>query len=282
MSQNLTANSIRQMPQVTSPYLLDVKISQLAANRLNQTTHTFANPQLRWIKLTMLTVLCRNRKFKSLRLKQFSLERLRNIRPVAQKQASITIGQLPNHTNVMNVGRGKVEGLDHADRVDLHMKLKTIKGLLAQFFAIVSYALKELGAFGSSKSTNTDREAVKYDNGISESFGYMLEQALLDRPQLGSLASETDSTTELWEVMPVKPFEESKDGFVLVQAEGFAYDFHGKYFAVSQLWHWTSSSKHSWLEEFFHKIISFAEYIYDKIIQVHFFALYSQWNRNLF
>ena len=151
MSQNLTANSIRQMPQVTSPYLLDVKISELTANRLDQTTHAFANPQLRWIKLTMLAVLCRNRKLKSLRLKQFGLERFRNIRPVTQKQASVTFGQFPNHTNVMNVGRGKVKGLDHADRVDLHMKLKTIKGLVAQFFAIVGYALKELGAFGFDK-----------------------------------------------------------------------------------------------------------------------------------
>jgi len=282
MSQNLTANSIRQMPQVTSPYLLDVKISQLTANRLNQTTHAFANPQLCWIKLTVLAVFCWNGKLKSLRLKQFGLQRLRNIRPVTQKQASVTIGQLPNHTNVMNVGRGKVKGLDHADRINLDMKLKTIKGLLAQFFAIVSYALKELGAFGSSKSTNTDREAVKYDNGISESFGYMLEQALLDRPQLGSLTSESDPASEVWEVMPVKPFEEFKDGFVLVQAEDFAHGFHGKYFAVNQLWHWASSSKHSWMEGFFHKIISFAEYIYDKIVQVHFFALYSQWNGIVF
>lgn len=282
MSQNLTANSIRQMPQVTSPYLLDVKISELTANRLNQTTHAFANPQLCWIKLTVLAVLCWNGKLKSLRLKKFGLERLRNIRPVAQKQASVTFGQFPNHTNVMNIGWGKVKGLDHADRVDLHMKLKTIKGLLAQFFAIVGYALKEFGAFGSSESTNTNREAVKYDNGVCELFGYMLEQALLDRPQLGGLTNKTDSTTELWEVMPVKPFEEFKDGFVLVQAEDFAYGFHGKYFAVNQLWHWASSSKHSWLEESFHKIISFAEYIYDKIVQVHFFALYSQWNPNLF
>lgn len=186
MSQNLTANSIRQMPQVTSPYLLDVKISELTANRLNQTTHAFANPQLCWIKLTVLAVLCWNGKLKSLRLKKFGLERLRNIRPVAQKQASVTFGQFPNHTNVMNIGWGKVKGLDHADRVDLHMKLKTIKGLLAQFFAIVGYALKEFGAFGSSESTNTNREAVKYDNGVCELFGYMLEQALLDRPQQGN------------------------------------------------------------------------------------------------
>ena len=41
-------------------------------------------------------------------------------------------------------------------------------------------------------------------------------------------------------------------------------------------------SKGSLWKEFFHKIISFAEDIYDKIIKVHFFALHGQWNINLF
>lgn len=223
----------------------------------------------------MLAILCRSRKLKSLRLKQFGLERFRKIGPVTQKQASVTIGQFSNHTNVMNVGRGKVKGLDHADRVDLDMKLKTIKGLIAQFFAIVGYALKQLRAFGSDESANMNREAVKHDNGISESLGYVLEQVLLDRPQLCGLTSESNSPTQFWEVMSVKSFEEFKDGFVGVKAEDFAYDFHGKYFAVRQLRHWASSSKHSWLEEIFHKIISFAEDIYDKIIEVHFCSPWS-------
>ena len=35
-------------------------------------------------------------------------------------------------------------------------------------------------------------------------------------------------------------------------------------------------------KEFLHKIISFTEDIYDRIIKVHFFALHGQWNNSFF
>jgi hypothetical protein len=271
MSQNFAADAIRQMPQVTSPYFPDMKIiGKLVANRLDQTTYAFAKPQLLWIELSSPPILCGHRKLKSLRLKKFRFEWLRKICPVTQKKAGVTIGQFPNHVNVMDVRGGKVKGLNHADRVDLHMKLKTVKGVIAELFAIVGYSLKELGALGSGESANSDGEAVKHDSGISESFGYVLEQPLLGCPQLCGLTSESNSATEVWEVMPVEPFEESEDGFVGLKAEDFTYDFHCKYFAVSQLRQWASRSNHSWFKAFFHKIISFAEDIYDKIIKVHF------------
>jgi hypothetical protein len=182
----------------------------------------------------------------------------------------------------MYVGGGKVKRLNHTDGVDLHMKLETIKGLIAKLFAVTGYALKEFRAFGSGESANRDWEAVQHDNGISESFGYVFEEPLLDGPQFCRLTSERNPAAELWEVMSVKSFEEFKDGFVGVQAEEFADDFDGKYFAVGELRQWASSSKGSLWKEFLHKIISFTEDIYDKIIKVHFFALHGQWNNSFF
>jgi hypothetical protein len=281
MSQNLATNPIRQMPQVTGPDLLHMKtIDKLVANSLDQTTYTLAKPQLLWTKLTGLAVLGRHGKLKSLKLKKFRLEWFRKIRPVSQKQPGVASGQFPKHVNVMYVGGGKVKRLNHTDGVDLHMKLETIKGLIAKLFAVTGYALKEFRAFGSGESANRDREAVQHDNGISESFGYVFEEPLLDGPQFCRLTSERNSAAELWEVMAVKSFEEFKDGFVGVQAEEFTDDFDGKYFAVGQLWQWASSSKGSLWKEFLHKIISFTQDIYDKIIKVHFFALHGQWNNS--
>lgn len=283
MSQNLTANPIRQMPQVTSPDLLRMKIiEKLIANCLNQTANPFAKPQLLWIQLRRLSILGRNRKLKSLMLKKLLLKWLRKISSIGQKQTSVTFGQFLNHTNVMDIRGGKVKGLNHTDRVNLHMKPETIKGLIAKLFAIVGYALKEFRASGSGEPANIHWEAVKYQDCVSESFGDVSEQPLLDHPELCRLPSESNSATELWEVMPVRPFEKSKDFFVGIEAEHFADDFHCKYFTVSHLWHWTSASECSFWEIFFHKIISFAEDIYDKIIKVHFFALHGQWNSNLF
>jgi len=283
MSQNLTADSISQMPQVTSPYLLYLKIiHKLVANGLDQATYTFAKPQLLWTKLSRLAVFSGHRELKSLRLKQFRFEQLRKISPVAQEQATVAIGQFADHVNVMDVGSGEVKRLNHADRVDLYVKPETIKGLISKLFAIAGYALKEFRASGSGESANRHREAVKDDNSVSESLGYVFEQPLLDRPELCGLTSEGNSASELWEVMLVKPFEELKDGFVGLKAKDFADDFHCKYFAVGQLRQWASPSKRSWPEEFFHKIISFAEDIYDKIIKVHFFALHGQRNNNGF
>ena len=122
MSQNFTTNSICQVPQVTSPYLLDVKfVTKLAANRLDQTTYTFAKPQLLWTKLSRLAILGWHRKLKSFRLKKFGFEWLREISSVSQKKTPVIAGQFPNHVDVVDVGGGQVKGLDHADRVDLHM-----------------------------------------------------------------------------------------------------------------------------------------------------------------
>jgi len=233
MSQNLATNPIRQMPQVAGPHLLHMKIiDKLVANGLDQTAYTFAKPQLLWTKLTGPAVLGRYGKLKSLKLKKFRFEWFRKIRPVSQQQPGVTSGQFPNHVNVMHVGGGKVKRLNHADGIDLHMKLKTIKGLIAKLFAIAGYTLKEFRAFGSGKSTNRHREAVQYDHGIPESFGYVFEQPLFDRPQFCRLTSERNPAAELWEIMSVKSFEEFKDGFVGVQAEEFADNFDGKYFAV--------------------------------------------------
>lgn len=112
MSQNFAANAIRQMPQVASRYLLDMKIiGKLVANRLDQTTYAFAKPQLLWIKLSSPPILGRHRKLKSLRLKKFRFQWLRKICPVTQKQAGVTIVQFPNHVNVMDVrgGNGKTK-----------------------------------------------------------------------------------------------------------------------------------------------------------------------------
>jgi len=96
------------------------------------------------------------------------------------------------------------------------------------------------------------------------------------------LADETDSTTELGEVMAVEVFEKFEDVFVGVETEDFADNFHCKYFTVSHLWRWASASQCSFGEKFFHKIISFTKDIYDKIIKVHFLALHDQWNYSFF
>lgn len=133
MSQNLTANSVRQMPQVTSPDLLHMKIiDKLIANCFDQTANPFAKPQLLWTQVRRLSILGRNRKLKSLILKKLLLKWLRKISSIGQKQTSVTFSQFPNHTDVMDVGGSKVKGPNHADRVNLYMEPKTIKGLIAE------------------------------------------------------------------------------------------------------------------------------------------------------
>ncbi len=69
MSRNLPANSIHQISHVTRLYLLHMKIiDNLVADCLDQTMYMLTKPQLLWIKLSRATVLCRNRKLKSLKL----------------------------------------------------------------------------------------------------------------------------------------------------------------------------------------------------------------------
>ena len=70
--------------------------------------------------------------------------------------------------------------------------------------------------------------------------------------------------------MAVESFKELENGFVGLLAEQLADDFHGKYFAVSQLRQWPSFSQGPFWKGFFHKIVYFAEDLYDKIIEVHF------------
>ena len=282
MSQNLATNSIRQMPQVTSPNLLHMKIiDQLIANRLDQTTYAFTRLQLLWPKLRWLAVLRGNRKLKFLFFKKLLLQWLRKIGSIGQKQTSIPVSHFLNHVDVMDIGRGKLKRLNHTDRVDLHMEPKTVKGLVAQFFAIASYPLKKFRAPGSDELAHMDRKAVKNDNSILEWFGHILEQLLFDRPELRRLASEAHSATEIWEVIRVESLEEFEDSFVRFKAEDFADKFHCKYFAVSQLGHRSSLSECSLRKTFFHKIISFTEEIYDKISKIHFFALHGQRNISL-
>lgn len=69
MSQNLTANSIRQMPQVTSPDLLHMKIiDKLIANCLDQTANLFALHG-QWISNLFLVPSARGHFFVSIGLK---------------------------------------------------------------------------------------------------------------------------------------------------------------------------------------------------------------------
>ena len=70
--------------------------------------------------------------------------------------------------------------------------------------------------------------------------------------------------------MTIESFKELEDSLFGFQTEALTYDFHRKYFAVSQLRKWVAFSQSSWVKEFFHKIISFTEDTYDKIIKVHF------------
>jgi hypothetical protein len=271
MSQNLATYSISQMPHIAGPYLFNMKtLNKLAANSLNQSANPFTEPQLRNIKLSRLAILGWNREHKSLSLKKFLLERLRQISPVCQKQPAITAGQFADHFDVMDICRCKIEGLNHTNRVDFYMEPKTIKSLAAEFFAIAGLAFKKLATSRPGESAYRYWKAVKDHNCIGESFGNVLKQSLLDLPQVGCVTDKADATSEPREVVAVESFEELEDGLFGVQAEAFTYDFHRKYFAIRQLWQRSAFSKGSWWKEFFHKIISFTEDIYDKIIKVHF------------
>lgn len=63
----------------------------------------------------------------------------------------------------MNVGGGKLKGLNHPDRVDLHIKPKTVKGLITKLFTIIGCTLKDFRTSGPGKSAYMNQEAIKYD-----------------------------------------------------------------------------------------------------------------------
>ena len=89
------------------------------------------------------------------------------------------------------------------------------------------------------------------------------------------MSYEADSVSQGWKIVVVEILEESEDVFVGVKTGYFADNFYCKYFTVSQLRQRSSGS--GW-KIIFHKIIIFAEDIYDKIIKIHFLALRGQWN----
>jgi hypothetical protein len=246
MSQNLTTrqgegpcrsttDATGQMPKVTSPYLFNLNlktISKLTANSLNQSANPFTDPKLTLVKFTWLTILGGHRKLKALINKNFLPQGLGKISSVAQKQTSITAGQLSNHMQVMDIGWGQIERLNHAHRVDFHMKLETIKSLIAQQLAISCGALKKLAAFGPDKSAYRYGQAVQDQNVIGKLLGYVLEQFQLNRPQVSCLANKANPASKSWKVMSIESFEKIEDSLVFFQAQEFSDNFHGKYFVT--------------------------------------------------
>ena len=283
MSQNLTTYPIGQMPQVTSPDLLYIKIMrQLAAYTFDRATESFAFTKLIRRKLCRLAIFRWHRKLKSLLFKKLPMKRLRQVSSITQQYAYITFGQFSKHTNVVNICGGQIECLNHTQRVDFDVQAKSIKGLISKLFAVSCNAFEELAEPRSGKSTDMDREAIYNGNDISKSLCYVFDESFLNLPEICRVAGETNSTGELREVVSVEVPKESEDVFVGVETKNFADDFHGKYFAISHLWHGSSASQLSFWLEFFHKIISFTEDIYDKIIKIHCLALHDQWNNFCF
>jgi len=122
MSQNLTTYPVTQMPEITSPNLLNSKImTQLTTHCLNQSANSLPDSQLRITKVRWLTIFGGDRKLKSLSFKQFLLQWLRIIPLVAQKQASVTKGQFWKNMNVVNVSGSQLESLNHPYRVYLQI-----------------------------------------------------------------------------------------------------------------------------------------------------------------
>jgi hypothetical protein len=91
-------------------------------------------------------------------------------------------------------------------------------------------ALKKLAISCSGESAYRHWKAVENHNCVGESFGYVLEQSLLDRPQVRSVADEADATSEPRKVMTIESFEELEDSLLGFQTKAFTYDFHRKYF----------------------------------------------------
>jgi hypothetical protein len=267
------------MPNIPSPDLLHKKtLTKLTANGLYQSAYPFAKLQLRCHKLRRLPILGWHRKLKSLFGKEFGSQRLGQICPVSKQQTTVAGGQFRQHSYIVDVRRCDIEALNHSNRIGLQMQTKTIKSLIAKFFAVCSNALKKFAKPRSGEPAYRHRETIKHKDNIFETFGNIFEQPLFYPPEIGRLSYKINPAGQIREVMPVEIFEEIEDFFVGVKSKNFTDNFNGKYFAVSQLRQRTSGSKCSVWEEIFHKIISLAEDIYDKIIKIHFLALYSQWN----
>jgi len=96
------------------------------------------------------------------------------------------------------------------------------------------------------------------------------------------LADETHPSGEREKVMAIKVSEESEDVFICVEIRHFANNFHSKDIAPHHLGCRAPSSQSSFGKALFHKIISFAEDIYDRIIKVHCLALHDQRNNVCF
>ena len=172
MGQNLTTDTTGQVPKVPRPHPLDGKIMrQLAANCLNQPADAFANTQLEAIQLRCLAIFSRYRKLQSLFFQKFLPKGLRKISAITQKQSRIGLGQFSEHMDVVHIGRGQVEGLYHADGIDLHVQPEPVESLIAQFFSICRQALKQLAAFRSGKAADCYWKAVDHLYSILEPFG---------------------------------------------------------------------------------------------------------------
>ena len=185
MSQNLATYSIRQMPEITCPNLLDMNmVTKLTTHRLYQAPDAFPDSQLASSKVGRPAILGWNRKLKCLLLKKLLLQWFGQIGSVGQQQAAVTSGQLAHHMQVMDVGWGQIKRLDHTDGVDLEMQPKAIKCLATKLFTVGRNASKELTAAGSGKSTDRHRQAVQHHNRISEILGHMFKKSLFDRPQI--------------------------------------------------------------------------------------------------
>lgn len=283
MRKYLAANSVGKVPDVTGMNFLYAKPpDQLAAHRFNQTSNAFANAKLCRFKLGRLSILGRHGKLKSLFRKQLLLKRLGKISPITQQKTSVAFYKFFDHFDVVGVGRSKLKGLNHSNRVNLQMKSQAIEGLRAKLLAVGGQPPEYSAATGSGESTNRHRNAVDDDNVVSKASRYVLKKSVFDFPEVRCLSQERFTAGELREEMAVKSFEETEDGLIGIKAEKFADNFHRKCFAIRQLRLWASGSESPVREKFFHKIISFAEDIYDKIVKVHFYALGGQWNRFCF
>jgi hypothetical protein len=253
-------------------------MAKLTTNRLDTATQPFAFSKLLASKLCRLAVFGRYRKLKSLFGKQLLLKRLRQIRPVSQQNSAVISSQLRQHFDVVNIGRGQFECLKHTQRVDFCVQPKSIKSLIANLFSISGNASKKPAESGPGEAADRDRKAVDHGNSICESLSNMLKKPFLNKPEVGCMSREINPVSQSGKVVVVESLEESKDVFISVESEDFADNFYGKYFTVSHLRKQSSGSERSTWKEIFHKIISFAEDIYDKIIKVHFLALRDQWN----
>jgi hypothetical protein len=279
MSQNLTTYTIDQMPNITGPNLLYIKVmAKLASNSFYRSAKPFTLAKFLSTQMCRLSILCRDRKLKSLPLKQLLFKWCRQICSVGKQHSAIISGQFRKHFNIMNIGRGQFKCLNHPQRIDFGVQSKSVKSLVANLFSIGGKTFEEPAKSGSGKSTGWYGKAIDYLDSIFEFVCNVLKKTLFDFPQISSMSGEADSARKVGKVVAVEIPEESEDVFISVKTEDFADYFHCKYLAISHLRHRPSGSERSVGKEIFHKIISFTEDIYDKSIKIHFLALHGKWN----